>query len=130
MKTSIFVVLSTLALISCSGSAFHQNYKKIAGTFYLLRWEDDKTYYIVEDKHLKDDEIGGGALSGTVLQLGFDSEFIVAKRYATFRGDRDGWMVINLTSNKVEGPITDNEEEKRFPGLKLMPPSDAWDSLQ
>ncbi len=95
-----------------------------------MRWEDEKTYYVVEESHLKDDEIGGGALNGTTLQLGWNSQYIVAKRYATFRGDQDGWMVIDLASNKIEGPISDDEEGKRFPGLQLMSPSEAWSSLQ
>jgi len=131
-RTGIVVLLALSAALigACGHNPFHQSYKKIAGSFYLLRWEDEKTYYIVEESHLKDDEIGGGALNGTALQIGWNAQYIVAKRYATFRGDQDGWMVINLTTKKIEGPISDGEETMRFPELKLMSPSEAWSSLQ
>ena len=130
MKAAAFIALSAMVLISCGRDLLHPGFRKIEGAFYLLRWEDDKTYYVIEQGHLKDQELGGGELGGTVLRIGWNDRFIVAKRYATFRGDRDGWMVIDLATKRIDGPITDGEEAKRFPGLDVMPPSAAWGSLQ
>jgi hypothetical protein len=130
ITTSIVVMLLMGLSAACGHNPFQQTYKHIAGAFYLMRWEDGKTYYIVDESHLKDNEIGGGVLDGTALRLGWNDQYLVAKRYATFRGDQDGWMVIDLTSKKMAGPVGDSEEAKRFPDLKLMSPSEAWDSLQ
>jgi hypothetical protein len=52
---------------------------------------------------------GGGAIDGSVLEMAWNGDVIAAKRYATFRGDPDGWMTIDTKTKKVAGPLTEEQ---------------------
>jgi hypothetical protein len=78
------------------------------GRLQLEQWEDGNTYYLNKKGH-KGSGSGGGLLDGTVQRIGWSQRYIVAKRYSTFRGDPDGWMVIDLQSGEITGPFSDAE---------------------
>jgi hypothetical protein len=82
-----------------------------------LERAEDGTYQIVTPDH----EDGGGVLEGTVEELAWSSELILARRHSTFRGDPDGWMVIDVATGAVRGPLS-KEELQADPKLSKMTP--------
>ena len=57
-----------------------------------------------------------------------DKEVFV-KRFSTLRADPDGWIVIDLRSDKLQGPFSDEDFRSRFPTVVFMSPADAWKRL-
>ena len=117
-----------LFLASCDQDPFHQNSRKIAGVYYLQRWEDGKTYYI--DKKNGDGN-GGGAIGGIALKIGWNANYILALRKATYQGDVDGWMLIDTKKQSVIGPLSEaaiaNNPELK--SIEVYSPQDAWKKL-
>ena len=79
--------------------------KKISGKFSLLRTEANK-YYVVARDESQDDM--SGVLNGTITKIGWNSDCIVAYRKATVSADPDGWMTIDVTSGRIEGPFSES----------------------
>ena len=99
------------------------NTKELAGQYSLHQFEGG-LYYVTKPG----DDGGGGILEGTVLEIGWNNDIILAKRRANFRGDPDGWMVINIAKREVSGPIS--EEERRsnpqYSKIETVSPDVAW----
>jgi hypothetical protein len=79
--------------------------KRLPGGYELLKWEDNVTYYLTAPG--KHEENGCGAIEGTVLEIGWTLRHVVAKRHSCFRGDPDGWMIVDTTTHNVSGPMTE-----------------------
>jgi len=102
----------------------------MAGDYYLQRWEDGKTYYI--EQAGQENTQGGGVLGGTVEMIGWNDHYIVARRISNFRGDPDGWLVIDVKARTTKGPF-DADALAQLPeanGMKFLEPSAAWSKLQ
>lgn len=98
--------------------------KPLGSTHYALcRWEDGKTFYLVLDGQ---EPSGGGVIDGAVEMMGYNNDVIVARRYATFRGDPDGWMVVDVKRKSARGPVADEEVKAMFPTLQLKSAKDEW----
>jgi uncharacterized lipoprotein NlpE involved in copper resistance len=123
MRRIVALVCLLLTLVGCS------NTKALPGSFELEKWEDGETYYINGPDGTKQD--GGGAIEGTVMRLAWTSELIAAERYATFRGDKDGWMIINAKTKRVSGPLTEEafSELRTKHQLQVMSAAEAWKKL-
>jgi hypothetical protein len=80
-----------VAVVGCSDT------KSLPGNYKLERWEDNKTYYLLGPSKQSEDSKGGGLIDGTVIRLAWNGEIIGAERHSTFRGDPDGWMIIDQT---------------------------------
>ncbi|NJK93431.1 MAG: hypothetical protein HC904_17415 [Blastochloris sp.] len=119
-------VLLALTVTSCmDADPFGLSSRRIAGKYQLERFEGGN-YYLLKDGH---EGSGGGYLDGTILEIGWDSDTIAAKRCANFRGDPDGWMIIDLKSDKLTGPVTEEVFRKSYPSLKSYDPETAWKKL-
>lgn len=108
--------------------------KTISGDYYLEKWEDGTTFYLHDKKKEYNDfpvETGPGPIGGIVIEMGWSKNFIVALRYAHFRGDKDGWMIIDVKKKTVTGPFTDTEIEKTLSSQKIkpIPAGQAWEEL-
>lgn len=121
------VAASALLLAGCNLDLFC-DCKALPGGYSLERWEDGVTFYLDAPGERKD---GGGAIDGTVLEMGWNDTLIAAKRHAMFRGDGDGWMVIDIASGSIRGPITDAEfaDIARRAKLTVLPARQAWERL-
>jgi hypothetical protein len=75
------------------------------------------------------EETGGGCIEGTVQEIGWTNGFIFAKRYANYRGDPDGWMVIDVTKQSMIGPLPEAEFRQKYPGVQTLSPEAAWKKL-
>ena len=104
--------------------------RTVAGAFQLEQWEDRKTYYL-HKSGLDDSSMGGSVIGGTVLRIGWNSRFIVAERYSFYRGDPDGWMIIDVVSGAFSGPFLEAEFRARpeAQGIQIYEVSEAWKKL-
>lgn len=53
-------------------------------------------------------QAGCRCIEGAAEQIRWINGFILAKRRACFRGDPDGWMVIDVGNQSISGPLTDD----------------------
>ena len=105
--------------------------KDLPGGYHLVLFESS-SYYIDRGgvRH-------GGVLGGTISQLGWTDRYIVAWRNVWLWhkvGDGVGWMIIDVTSGAIEGPLSPEEFEahRRKKGLRdiqIYPAEDAWKRL-
>jgi hypothetical protein len=117
----VFSLLLTMA--GCSDT------KSLPRNYKLERWEDNKTYYLLGPSETKAQ--GGGLIDGVVVRIAWSEEIILAERFSTFRGDPDGWMVVEIKTGKISGPISQAEfdEIRRRYRLKVQEASEAWSAL-
>lgn len=132
MHKTVLIKMTFIALIlvflGCDQDPFRLNRRKVAGIYFLQRWEDGKIYYL-EAKN--GEHTGGGVLNGTVTLIGWNENYIIAKRHSIFRGDPDGWMIINVQQQSIEGPLSDENIKTRMEtkGMHFIMPEEAWKKL-
>lgn len=95
----------------------------------LEKWEDGITFYLNAPGNTEQN--GGGALEGTVQYIAWNKEIIAAKRYATFRGDPDGWMIINVKTKEISGLLSEAQfsELRSKTNLQVKTAGEAWSAL-
>jgi hypothetical protein len=106
------------------------NRRTIAGDFRLEQSEDGTSFYL--HKRGRDDSAEGGSIiGGTVVGLGWSSRYILAQRHSIFRGDPDGWMIIDVQAGAITGPFTEAELQSRAEvrDIKTYPVTEAWSKL-
>ena len=115
-------------MLGCDQDPFGLSERTVKGDYRLNRWEDGVTYYLVGGPHIDN---GGGAIDGTVIRLGWDHQRILVERHANFRGDGDGFMVIDIQLQTVRGPLSTQEvaTDADLSRIRLMPPKEAWEVL-
>ena len=123
MKLKRLLIAAALVLAGCSDS------KLLPGGFELQKWEDGTTYYL--NDRGKSEQNGGGVIEGTVIRLAWNTDIIAADRYSTFRGDRDGWMIIDTRTKQITGPISEDEfaQLQVKYHLQVRTAEDAWAAL-
>jgi hypothetical protein len=106
------------------------NERTVAGAFRLELFEDGTTYYL-HKRGQDDSSHGGSIIGGIVLRLGWSSRYIVAERHSIYRGDPDGWMIIDVQSGAMSGPFTEAEFRARpeAQGIQVYQVSEAWKNL-
>lgn len=102
----------------------------IVGDYRLHKWEDDKTFYL-HKRGQDDSSQGGSIIGGTVLRIGWNSHYILAERHSIFRGDADGWMIIDTQSDAISGPFSEADFRARpeAQGIQIYDASEAWGKL-
>ncbi|WP_147675646.1 hypothetical protein [Xanthomonas massiliensis] len=120
------ILLLSVAMAGCDLNPFNAGCRNIDSYYALCQVDDQSTYLIMRSGEQPE---GGGVLEGSIERIGWNDRYILAWRNATFRGDPDGWMKVDIQSHKIIGPISDRE------ALKLLvnnPPRDAasvWKDL-
>lgn len=121
--------LAPLLLLLLGLSGCEQQHT-IAGDYRLEQFEDGQTYYL--HKRGQDDSSNGGSIiGGIVLRLGWSSRYIVAERQSIYRGDLDGWMIIDVQSGAMNGPFIEAEFRARpeAQGIQIFQVSEVWKKL-
>lgn len=127
MRTAAYrTILTIFFLLGAGGCA---DTKSLPGNYKLERWEDNKTYYLLGP--LQQATNGGGLIDGVVLRLAWSEEVIGVERFSTFRGDPDGWMIIDIKSGKISGPISKSEFDifRDKYRLQVREADQAWNEL-
>jgi hypothetical protein len=125
MRLAIPLLCLVALLVTGCGSE-----RTVAGAFRLEQWEDGTTFYL-HKRGLDDSAQGGSVIGGIVLRLGWSSRYIVAERHSIYRGDPDGWMIIDVQSGAMSGPFTETEFRARpeAQGIQVYQVSEAWKKL-
>ena len=129
----VFYTILSFILFCLSSCLFDGGSRnKITDNYYLHRWEGGAPFYIVNKWG---DINGGGLIEGTVQKIGWNEDYIFVKRKATFGGDPDGWMIIDVNANRITGPFTDEEfinkqkELSENNEIEIYDPAEAWKVL-
>lgn len=106
------------------------NERTVAGAFRLELSEDGTTYYLHKRGH-DDSKDGGSIIGAAVVRIGWSSGHILAQRHSIYRGDPDGWMVIDVQTEKITGPFSDAELQvhPEALGIATFPVNEAWRRL-
>jgi hypothetical protein len=104
--------------------------RTVVGDYQLEQFKDFRTYYL-HKRGLDDSSQGGSFIEGIVLRIGWSSRYVVVERYAFYRGDQDGWMVIDVKTGKITGPFTEAEFQARpeSRGIQIYTAAEAWKRL-
>ena len=123
MNIRFLAALAIFILMGCDQDPFGLSYKKLAGQYSLHQFESGD-YYVVAPGAMS----GGGVLEGTVQEIGWNKDLILARRKANFGGDKSGWMVIDVAAKTVSGPISDEIrfQDLRYSTIVTTTPEDAW----
>jgi hypothetical protein len=125
----ISIAVLMVALSGCDIDLFNLGCREIGSSGYsLCRSDDGATVFYLEPNHQAPS--GGGVLDGTVQSIGWNDKVIVASRQATFRGDPDGLMVVDLASKQIAGPLDPSAVAKTYPTIRLAKASDTWEALR
>ena len=125
-------LLFLLLLSSCvDRDPFGLANKNILGDYYLNKWEDGKTFYLHDSKKAYEEFHDHGPIGGTVIEIGWNKNSIIAKRKAHFGGKIDGWMVIDTNNKKISGPFiwADIIKNDAFENIEVMSSIQAWEKL-
>ena len=125
MRIIAFTVLVLYATGCMDQDPLNLSQRKVSGRYLLERFEGGNFY--LEQK--SGEQGGGGCIEGTVEAIGWTNGFIFAKRYATNRGDPDGWMVIDVAKESMVGPLSESEFREKYPGVQTLSPEEAWKKL-
>jgi hypothetical protein len=122
---TVFAAALLSGVVGCSDT------KPLHGNYRLERWEDNKTFYLQGPAGSHVDGHGGGLVGGMVLRLAWNDKLIGVERFSTFRGDPDGWMIIDIESGKISGPIStaDFEAIRIKYRLQVKEAGQAWNEL-
>ena len=100
--------------------------RTISGPYRLERFDENGKFYI---EKAGGEKPGGGCIEGTVEEIGLTNGLIFAKRHSTYRGDPDGWMIIDVSKQSITGPLSDADFKERYPGVQTLAPENLWRRL-
>jgi hypothetical protein len=68
---------------------------------------------------------GGGVFDGTVQEIGWNEDWILVRVRRVYRGDPDGWYVLNVKTGQIAGPLQSSElkTNSAFSKIKTVQPS-------
>src|SRR5687767_1287817 len=69
-----------------------QNTRPLTGGYSLERFAENGKYYVKRGERWS----GGGTFDGTIKQIGWSDDRLLAKVTRTYRGDRDGWYALDV----------------------------------
>jgi hypothetical protein len=75
---------------------------------------------------------GGGVFDGTVQEIGWNDNWILARVTRLYHGDTNGWYVLNLKTSQITGPFQDAELKTNlaFSSIKTVQPATVFSGNQ
>ena len=86
---------------------FNMSTKALPAGYCLELNREFKNYRVQDCSGRRSVVKGVGVLEGVVTDIGWNDRAIVARRIASFGGDASGWMVIDVSTDKIEGAFSD-----------------------
>ncbi len=123
-------LISTTLLFVVIATAGCDQQRKVAGDYRLEQWEDGQTLLLAQEwprRFIR----GGSIIGGTVLRIGWTSRYMVVERHSIYRGDADGWMIIDVQTGTMSGPFSEADVRARpeAQGIQIYEVSEAWKRL-
>jgi hypothetical protein len=121
MRQSIASVVITLLLCGCNPS-----HRQLSGGYYLERFDENGAFYTVYYVGARGKPVnGGGVFDGTVQEIGWNNDWILARVRRIYRGDPDGWYLLNVKTGQVTGPLQSSELKTNpaLPNIRTIEPA-------
>lgn len=105
-------LIASAALLSCFlFSSFFlcgcgKTTKTLAGGYRLERFNENGKHYLISPEN---DLSGGGVFDGTVEEIGWNQDWILARVTRLAQSDTNGWYALDLKTKHVVGPIQESE---------------------
>ena len=121
MKLLVAGVVISFLFLGCN-----QDRRPLSGPYYFKRLVEGGTSYYVIDPEAQND--GGGVFDGTVEEIGWNQDWILARVKRIFHGDPSGWYALDLKTNQIRGPFQDTEVRANpgFTNIKLLQPAEVF----
>ena len=127
LLSRIVILVVIVTVPACDIDLFGNDRRSVVGPYGLFVGEG--TYYLVLDKF----EPPCGILGGSVQQIGWnDRVILVQQKTCGGRGGRSGWVVVNVKTGAVEGPIDPSiiSTRSELAGIKVLAADTAWKKLR
>lgn len=106
----------------------------VAGNYCLVR-SDSSSNFTVEGCSWRarlQGESDNGPMDGSVIDLGSDDRFIVARVTPMAGDEKPGWWILDATAETIDGPLTDEEWHRRaqrppLSRIEPLPVKVAWE---
>jgi hypothetical protein len=120
-RRTLGIVLSSLLLTGCN-----QSTRKLVGGYSLERFDEGGTSYYLEAPGYELD--GGGVLDGTIQEIGWNQDWILARVNRLYGGDTNGWYALNLKTKQISGPLRefDLKTNSALSGIKCRVAVDVF----
>lgn len=129
MRHSIVSVVISVLLCGCNPS-----HRQLTGGYYLDRFDeggvfDGASYYVGAPGKAID---GGGVFDGTVQEIGWNKDWILARVRKVYRGDPDGWYLLNVKTGQITGPLQNSElkTNSALSTIKTIDPATVFSGKQ
>lgn len=103
MKWVTALLLALILVVGCSRGSVH-----ILGGYYLEKFPENNHFYL----RRRGDGSIGGVFDGYLLSIGVSTNVIIAYVKRLYRGDVDGWYMLDVKSGRLTGPLSDGELTK------------------
>jgi hypothetical protein len=120
LKHSIAIVVFVLSMLPGCRNLSHG---QLPGGYYLERFDEGGVSYYLGAKGKP--VSGGGVFDGTLQEIGWNEDWILARVTRCYRGDPDGWYALNVKTGQITGPLQDAELKKNpaFSHISTVPPA-------
>jgi hypothetical protein len=107
MRNRIHISVAVLLVggqMACVGACdiLGHGRQRLPGGYYLARWE---TGHVTLGGPTYSAD-AGGVLKGTVEAIGWNETYIVVWRLPMLAGEDAGWMIVNIHTHEIQGPLT------------------------
>jgi len=134
LVASVSLPLFLVGIVFLNALAGHPT-KPLTGGYFLLRFEEGNppNYYVeTRNKNAKDIRFengdaphidGGGVFEGTIKEIGWNENWILAWVKRLSNGDPNGWYALNVKTRVISGPIPESElkTNAEFSKIKTLP---------
>jgi hypothetical protein len=127
---SVLIMLLAVTTTGCLGACdiFNASQTKLAGAYCLERDREFTAYRVQKCAGPRDTKADGvGLFDGTVERIGWNEQHILAWRKPAFGGDSAGWMLLEVSTGRVEGPFDEaqlrnlRDERQDLQGIVTRP---------
>ena len=116
MKLLIASVAASICFCGCEPST-----KNLVDGYRLERFDENGMYYVIDLEGLSG---GGGVFDGTIDQIGWNQNWILARVTKMYHGDTNGWYALNVKTKRVIGPVQESalSANKEWSQIKCCAP--------
>jgi hypothetical protein len=132
-RRALALVLAVASMVGCVGGCdILGRTKPLSGGYYLEDFEGGARSFSLGGPGRGAD--AGGVVGGSVQRIGWSQRYVVAYRQPLSLGEASGWMIVDVRSHTVRGPLTDIQfqeacrADSELAAIRVMPARSAWDS--
>ena len=119
-------LMAGVAIIGLLLCGCDQSQRRLSGGYSLKRFDAGGTsYYVTASGEAIN---GGGIFDGTVQDIGWNQDWILARITRLYQGDSNGWYVLDLKTSRIAGPFPDADLKTNlaFSSIKTVRPAEVF----